>query len=394
MDYRLYIIIITASLLTIFFVWRFNCRREAHCQDLIAHIRTALNLNQEDESSLRGQIDGSLFCVETITHEGLPVSVKIHFDCISPRRLTVHRENFIDGFAKSIGLARELHTGRLHFDRQFYIDSDDPAFAKKLFSDPNVRHHVRQIFSCGVILLDFSDELGTLTLTCRPWMARDLTSHDIRKLMNSAAKIARLELPQTQKLDVIGKTWLENKTIYLLSLIGTLFFTLLYPPPFLPLLWHEQYPLLIEPGLWTRAAWVGPPILLPSILAGFVLLRGRSDAHKILFPLWSMIILLIIFPLSNLFLFHLVNMEADSSKARRATYSITNSHYFSHRKSRDEYFLILKNVNSESRWPESVKLRVSPEIYNEAQTAKTAFLRVKDGALGYPWVEKIRLSDR
>lgn len=392
MGHSLYIIIIAASLVVCYFGWRFNHRTKTGCRDFIALIRTALNLNQKDESSLRGQIDGSPFYVETITHGGSPISVKIHFDCASLRRLTVHRENFVDRLAKSIGLAQELHTELPIFDRQFYIDSDDPTFAKKLFSDPNVRHHVRQLFSFGVILLDFSDELGTLTLTCNPRMARDLTSHDIRKLMASAAKLARLELPQTQKPGVIGKTWLENKTIYLLSLIGTLFFAILYPPPFLPLQWHEQHPLLIEPGLWTRVAWIGPPTFLPSALAGFLLLRGRSDAHKILFPSLGMILLLI--SVSNLFLFNFVNVTLDSSKVRRATYLVTNTDYFSPRRARTKYFLILKNVNSESRWPESVKLRVPPEIYDEAQTAKTALLRIKDGALGYPWVEKIRLFDR
>lgn len=388
MNYNLYTII--ASLVFCYFAWRFNRGREDRAKDLIAHICTALNLNQENKSSLRGQINGSLFRVETLINESLPIVVKIHFDCAYPRRLTVHRENFIDRFAKLIGLARGLCTGHPSFDREFYIDSDDPTFVKKLFSDLNVRHQVCQIFSYGISSLDFLDERGILTLTCKLSTVRSLTLHDTRKLMAAAAELARLEPPQTQKPDVINKPRLKKIVAWIALGLFVPFFV--FSP--LMLLWNEQHPLLIEPGLWARAAWIGPPILLPSILAGFLFLRGRSDAHKILFLPWGMIILLIFFPVSSLFLFNLVNVAVDSSKARRATYLVTSTDYFSPRRSPTEYFLILKNVNPESRWPESVKLRIPPEIYDEAQTAKTARLRIKDGALGYPWVEKIRLLDR
>lgn len=87
-------------------------------------------------------------------------------DVPSGVNFVVHPERRRDRFFKAIGIARELQTGDAHFDRNFYIVTDDPDDLRSLFSTPAAMEAITRILTTYAKRIE--SHRGRMILTVQP----------------------------------------------------------------------------------------------------------------------------------------------------------------------------------------------------------------------------------
>jgi hypothetical protein len=111
-----------------------------------------------------------------------------------PVKFTLEYTSWMQRLAAWLGFTRILHTGDGNFDRQVYIESDDPQFCGRLESNPALRQAVLRLFHYGIYKI--SAVPGRLTVTiANVRQALDENSVDtaiaqlvtVRELLSAAA---------------------------------------------------------------------------------------------------------------------------------------------------------------------------------------------------------------
>jgi hypothetical protein len=99
-----------------------------------------------------------------------PPTFDIFLQAAFPETISFRKENAADGFSKRIGLSSEVQSGDSVFDSKFYIDSDNPDFARAFAADEYKRRAVETVFavSGNISLLTLSPKfLKIHVVPCR-----------------------------------------------------------------------------------------------------------------------------------------------------------------------------------------------------------------------------------
>jgi hypothetical protein len=115
---------------------------------------------------------------------GRPSSLHIRVDAPTPTTLQFHPENWFDRFSKSIGIAREHHSGDDEFDREVYVRCPSEAYAELILADADRRSAVLALRKLGFhnVQLDGSQAVAH-------WPQFDPAKHDHPELVSATADL-------------------------------------------------------------------------------------------------------------------------------------------------------------------------------------------------------------
>jgi hypothetical protein len=98
----------------------------------------------------KGEFEGFNFSVTLfMPSKSTPAYLHLSFFKPSSFTLKIHRETFSSEFGQKLGLVREVKTGDAEFDRQFFIQSNDPTLAVNYLHRDAAKEAIRGFFNYG-----------------------------------------------------------------------------------------------------------------------------------------------------------------------------------------------------------------------------------------------------
>jgi len=188
-------------------------------------------------------------------------------------RVTIRRERGIDRLCKRLGIVAEVQTRVRTFDRRYYIDCAQPAYAEALLADADKREAVEAIMASGFNTIICDDD-SIVAEVSKP--TADTTS--FRPLSDTVESLWVLAQGQPRIPEHLGSDraagWLRRlQFVYtLLALMCALAFGAVF-------MGLDAYRPLDIAQLFARSLLFSLPVLL--LIAGLLvmLLRGESSSH-------------------------------------------------------------------------------------------------------------------
>jgi hypothetical protein len=299
--------------------------------------------------------------------------------------LRIHRESVWDRFAKKIGLSVEYQFNDPQFDDELYVVSNAPAFQTELCETKALRDVVRLLFldkrlkriECHGqhVVAHYQEKVGDMA-------ARQPNGGEVQQIVGALYGIAEsLEIAKSKnksRWDIyqLRATLLAALSTALLSLGMVEFFRDIY---------IERTQIMLDVmGLMSFSAICAAVVLFALMAVTVFLLRGSSYAHVILAEIFISGGIGLI--LGGYVITRDINISFDKSIQRMVQADIVGKRTWRGRKSGTHYELNLYGWDGASSLPNNIE--VSYGIYQRAQQGKTVTLAVRDGWLGYRWVEE------
>lgn len=304
--------------------------------------------------------------------------------CARGVSLRIHRESWWDRLAKKVGLSYEYQFNDPEFDNELYVVSNAPAFQAELAETKPLREVVRLLFrdkrlkriECHgqhvVARYEEKVENGAVNIP-KPNEVNQVVA-GLYGLADSL-EIAKARSASGWDAYQLRAAFLAAMSTALLAWGAIDFFSI-------PLLGFSQA-VLDHADLLAFSVSCTILMLVGLMLLTVVLLRGSSYAHVILAEV--VVSGGIGLALLGYGTVREVNVSFDQSAQRLVQADVTGKHTWRGRKSGTHYNIYLRGQDGLQRLPGSIE--VSSDVYYKAQTGKPVTLMVRDGALGYRWVE-------
>lgn len=131
-------------------VRRASARGRRHLVLIGAYLGKAEKAVAAGGSPTEASLGGIDYRYTYVPERGLnPDQLTITRACEVAHDVVVRHERPGDRAARRIGLVREVQTGDAHFDRRYFIDTPEPAFAARLLADAEVRALISAILAGG-----------------------------------------------------------------------------------------------------------------------------------------------------------------------------------------------------------------------------------------------------
>lgn len=305
--------------------------------------------------------------------------------CAPGVSLRIHRESRWDRLAKKIGLSYEYQFNDPEFDNDLYVVSNAPAFRAELAETKALRDVVRLLFrdprlkriEChGQHVVARYQEKIESEVIHKP--NKTELQQIIAALYGLSASLKSAKAKNKSRWDIyeLRATLLAALSTALLAVGIAEFFRILL---------LERTQIMLDVGdLVVFSTLCAVALLFALLTATVALLRGSAYAHVILAEVFISggIGLL----MGGYVMVRDINISFDQSVQRRVHADIVGKRTWRGRKSGTHYELRLSGQDGVRTLPN--KIEVSYAIYQLAQEGKPVTLAVRDGALGYRWVEE------
>ncbi len=191
---------------------------------------------------------------------------------------TLSREGITDRIAKQVRLSEEFQTGDPAFDREMYVASESPTFARMLSESPERRRAVRDIFANGVTTIEQAD--GVLSAV---WAGASSQSPNIATATRVATHLVTFAGPFVVRSGAIGAQRPATRSSARWRMVSVSFILLAL---LLRLSTRAFIGVFYSP--LDRAAFAWTSLEFSVMVVGISLfvairrLRGRSTAHRAL----------------------------------------------------------------------------------------------------------------
>lgn len=327
--------------------------------------------------------------VFTATHEGTeyrfryfagsknsPSYFLINIDCPSSGEFEITEESSMDRFFKKIGISSEIQTGDPEFDGNFYILADSFEFAYPIFSLPQKRQAVREIFALGFDSVKHDGK--TIEAKWSPFQLDEDLDHSIITETVSQLMILSKNMPAVpQSMMFLGRPKWKAKRVAAFAVPSV---------PFVMgisslIIGSHWFPPLDSGSLLLDSLRYSVPLLVFSLWLAVRLIKGRSGSHKELIGI--VILSLIAFPLSGFGMEMTLNgyldMEAPSSHSVRVVHK-----YLTRSKKKTHSHVLLESWR---RRGETEKLEIPFLLYRQISPGKTVMeVVIKPGRFGFEWL--------
>lgn len=327
--------------------------------------------------------------VMTATHDGTPYRFRyfagsknspsyflINIDCPSSGEFEIAEESSMDRFFKKIGISSEIQTGDPEFDGDFYILADSFEFAYPIFSLPEKRQAVREVFDLGFNSIKHDGK--TIEARWSPFqLDEDFDPSIITETVSQLVILSKNMPALPQSMMFLGRPkWKAKKAaafalpiIFIVAGIASLV---------IGLAWFEP---LDATKIFLDSLRYSLPLLVFSLWLAVQLIRGRSGSHHEL--IWIVILSLVAFPLAGFGLETLFNGWLDFSPAATHSVRVTDK-YTTRSKNSTNYYLLLDSWRKRG---EAEKLKISVSLYRQIVPKRTIMKVVtKPGRYGFEWL--------
>jgi hypothetical protein len=294
---------------------------------------------------------------------------------------TLYRESWIDGLAKALGIARELQTGDVAFDKRIFIQSEDPDVHDALRTNRELRKRLldlmsskaREISAANGHLWVISHAYNHLKERDDAEVARTVTMGlmpGINSLLPELAKIRGAPDADSRDQTRLVRRGISAAiaTCYVCAVLGSIY-----------ALMHVDHQIVRE--AITRAAWAVTAGFVTALATVLALLVGATAfTHRVVLD-----IAIAAAPAAWLVGFGgaiWANQQFDSSVSRRV--SIPVERVYATGKRNDDWHLEVTG------WPDPRGDRLVEISQSEAASVSGRCIDVlwRDGSLGDGWIER------
>jgi hypothetical protein len=309
--------------------------------------------------------------------------------CAHGVSLRIHRESQWDRFAKKIGLSFEYQFGDPQFDDELYVVSNAPAFRSELAETQALRDVMRLLFrdkrlkriEChGQHVVARYQEKVKSDVVFQPDAAG--VQLIVGALYGLADSLEMAKSKNTSRWDVY------ELRAALLAAVSTALLSLGMLELFRDIFTERAQIMLDVTELMTFSSICAAMAQFALMTATVILLRGSSYAHVILAEVFISggIGLL----LSGYVIARDINLSFDQSMQRLVQADIIGKRTWRGRKSGTHYELQLNGRDGMHSLPGSIE--VSYGVYQRAREGENVTMVIRDGALGYRWIEEYRFQ--
>jgi hypothetical protein len=320
--------------------------------------------------------------VKRATNKGRLVGLRVGLETPSELDFELKRETWIDGLAKSIGLAQEPQVGSDNFDAQFYVICDDTRLTALLRQDRELMQRVRERAGRSAQGFDFRRLVcrrGQLWVDLKPHATVDEAAEVAHSLQELQALSAALPALPAYKQRTLDRRFLHAAIV--LGVAGGLAINAVLQMLRVVL---SHFPFAVDAGrLWTLSLPLAAGIVVVLVFATLLLLGRSARVHLVL----GQVLLLGSFGAVGTAFTEVrdYNMEADRGPPVDLPATVLEKRFSRGSKS-TSYYLIFSDWNGGGG---SRQLQVSRSDYNLYPMGVAVTVRQWPGALRVRWVEKI-----
>ncbi len=304
--------------------------------------------------------------------------------CAPGTSFRIHRETRRDRIFKKIGLSVERQFNDLAFDDTLYVASNSELFLDELADTEALRKVIRLLFS--------DSRLKRLDCHGQHVIARYTGNSTTGTLEKPDVVVAALRALADSVSDLKNRTTTRwDRYAFraaLLVALSSACLTLGLLESFRIGFWEHSRIMLSALDLFIFSSQCALLVLVSMLILTAAWLRGSSYAHIVMAEV--LISGGIGLTLSSYALARDVNTFFDESQIQQITTQITGKRTWRGRKSGTHYELSLASTPSNTDIPRNIE--VSYALYHQADTNKNIVLSIRDGALGYQWIESYEIT--
>ncbi len=305
--------------------------------------------------------------------------------CAPGISLRIHRESNWDRLAKKIGLSYEYQFSDPEFDDELYVVSNAPAFQAELAQTRELRDVLRLLFHdrrLQRIECHGQHVVARYREKAEQATPRKPDHTEVQQIVGALYGIA--ESLEMAKLNSASRWDMYELRAALLASLSTALLAVGIAE-FFRIILLERTQIMLDAGDLIAFSTVCAVAMLFALLAATVtLLRGSAYAHVILAEVFISGGLGLL--MGGYATVRDINVSFDHSVQRKVQADVLAKQSWRGRKTGTHYELRLRGHDGVRGLP--AKLEVSYAVYQLAQEGKPVTLAVRDGALGYRWVEE------
>jgi hypothetical protein len=298
--------------------------------------------------------------------------------------LRIHRESRWDRFAKKIGLSCEYQFNDPEFDDELYVVSNAPAFRAELAETTALRYVLRLLFRDKRLQYIECHEQHVVARYRQVLWSGAVAAPNANEVKQVVAALHGLaESLKVAKLKTKSSWDVYQFRATLLAALATAFLMLGILVLYRVFGFERAQQIMLDlGGLLAFSTFCAGVVLFVLMTATVALLRGCSYAHVILAEVIISGGLGLV--LVSYFVVRDINVSFDQSVQRKVEAKVAAKRTWKSKFS-THYDLYLSGLDGSRSLPD--KVEVSSDTYCKAQLGKPVTLAVRDGALGYRWIE-------
>jgi hypothetical protein len=317
-----------------------------------------------------------------------PPRLVLSVACQLPGELEIFREKPINRLSKKIGLDREIQTWEEYFDREFYLQTEAPAFYRALFSHRETRCLVSELLGTrdsGRKLVLKEGRIQLIVAPITPWRMARLKVDRVVELLASLAEAIVFQSTGSKEAfsesfrkapdAVVKKRLKASNFIYpLLLSAGGLFLNIA----------GRANVYSVDNGFLGLVVLVA--LALTALLAffGYLAFRGTAYSRKLLLGMLSTYLMANFFFSSGAILYF--NCQLDRGRAELLLATVVEKNSRSGKNFRTHYNLVvILDGERDERG-----LSVSKEMYDRYKRDSRLLVSRKAGRLGISWINEVR----
>lgn len=349
----------------------------------------------ENMSLQSGKIDGTdYFYTSSHNDKAKLTTISTYIEGIYGFDFTLQFEGRFERFFKSLGLNTECQSGETRFDGTAYIVSDDQWLCTQLQTNHELRTLFYDIFWCyhdqnfKIIKIQCFDGRIVVTAKHHSETNEEALIHSFASKIASLLKQAIISIPSKESINDRMYREPSGSTAHIFRVV---IFALMING--IVVLLTEMTTVKILPHLVKSYSIIPLSIQMTIVMVvaflviAFTALRNSSR----FVPVALQILTLGSFGIFTSALVEVkeINTHFDTSIPQTYDSKIVSKEAIHHRKRGTTYILNLQPWNT---LHETFELKVPYSIYSQANEGDDARIIQRDGFLGYPWIDKIKIT--
>jgi hypothetical protein len=333
-------------------------------------------------STYRGELDDQIYHYQYYAgSKNNPSYLKVWVECESSGEFVLGKESKFDAISKQLGIAIEIQTGDVQFDKDFYIQTDSIEFTTNYFFNLDKRESVRKLYDMEYNLLSHNGK--TMEIMISPFPIGKLkNSIIIEEAVHNLSVLSRDVPTDYYQPRILGTHAWKAKRNIVYTISG-----LSIGIGFAGIYWGlEMYPPLDGMVMFFYSLRTSVPAFILFIVISVTLLKGRSSSHKELLVTFFMT--LFGFPMSGFGGLIVMNGYMDKSETIYHEARV-NGRRYSKSKDSTSYYVSLVSWRPDR---EIEEIKVSYSTYKKVKSGESVMhIGTRKGDHGFEWVERYRI---
>jgi hypothetical protein len=336
----------------------------------------------------RGQEAFSCEYVASFEKKVEPPRLVISVACKLPAELEIFREQLLNRLSKKIGLDREIQTWEEYFDREFYLQTEEPAFYRALFSHREVRCLVSELFGArdsGRRLVLKEGRIQLVVSPITPWRMARLKIGRVAELLTNLAAAIVSQTTGSKELFSLSFRKAPDAAVKKRLKVSNFIYPIVLFSVGLILVWMSRANVYaVGNGFLGLVAIL--VLVLTALLAciGYFALRGTSYSRKLLLGLLSAFFFANVMVSWGTVMYFNCQLDGNPPVFFKSTVVDKNSRL---RRDFSTHYNLVVILDGEH---DEMGLSVSRKMYDRYKRDSRLLVARKPGRLGVAWISEVR----